>query len=83
MAVLTVGQSRRRCKAAPLRRRWIRTEVGQRVLRAIKDNEFYVFTHTAERDAVRARHDRISAGFDRAEEINRDGSWNGSLTLSN
>src|ERR1700722_5934151 len=31
--------------------------VGRRVSRAIQDNEFHVFTHTGERDAVRARHD--------------------------
>jgi NAD(P)-dependent dehydrogenase (short-subunit alcohol dehydrogenase family) len=48
--------------------------VGRRVLRAIRDNEFYVFTHTGERDAVRARHERIAAGFDRAAEVNR-GGW--------
>jgi NAD(P)-dependent dehydrogenase (short-subunit alcohol dehydrogenase family) len=48
--------------------------VGQRVLRAIRDDEFYVFTHTGERDAVRARHDRISAAFDHAEAVNREAS---------
>jgi NAD(P)-dependent dehydrogenase (short-subunit alcohol dehydrogenase family) len=47
--------------------------VGRRVLRAIQDNEFYVFTHTGERDAVLSRHDRIRAGFDHAEEVNREG----------
>jgi NAD(P)-dependent dehydrogenase (short-subunit alcohol dehydrogenase family) len=47
--------------------------VGQRVLRAIRDNEFYVFTHTSERDAVQARHERIRKGFDHAEEVNRAG----------
>jgi NAD(P)-dependent dehydrogenase (short-subunit alcohol dehydrogenase family) len=39
--------------------------VGARVLKAIRDNEFYVFTHATERDVVRARHARIDAGFDR------------------
>lgn len=47
--------------------------VGRRVLRAIRDNEFYVFTHTGERDAVEARHARIRAGFDHAEAVNREG----------
>ena len=41
--------------------------VGQRVLQAIRDREFYVLTHAHERAAVKARHDRIEAAFDRAE----------------
>jgi NAD(P)-dependent dehydrogenase (short-subunit alcohol dehydrogenase family) len=41
--------------------------VGQRVLQAIQQNEFYVLTHAGERDAVKARHARIEAAFDRAE----------------
>jgi NAD(P)-dependent dehydrogenase (short-subunit alcohol dehydrogenase family) len=41
--------------------------VGQRVLQAIQQNEFYVLTHAGERDAVKARHERIEAAFDRAE----------------
>jgi NAD(P)-dependent dehydrogenase (short-subunit alcohol dehydrogenase family) len=41
--------------------------VGQRVLQAIRDREFYVLTHAGERAAVKARHDRIEAAFDRAE----------------
>lgn len=40
---------------------------GQRVLSAIQNNEFYVLTHAGERQAVKARHDRIEAAFDRAE----------------
>jgi NAD(P)-dependent dehydrogenase (short-subunit alcohol dehydrogenase family) len=39
--------------------------VGARVLKAICENEFYVFTHATERDVVRARHARIDAAFDR------------------
>ncbi len=39
---------------------------GQRVLQAIQHNEFYVLTHAGERDAVKARHARIEAAFDRA-----------------
>jgi short-subunit dehydrogenase len=41
--------------------------VGQRVLRAIQEREFYVLTHAQERAAVKARHERIEAAFDRAE----------------
>jgi len=41
--------------------------VGQRVLQAIQQNEFYVLTHAGEREAVKARHARIEAAFDRAE----------------
>lgn len=41
--------------------------VGQRVLHAIQQREFYVLTHAGERAAVKARHDRIEAAFDRAE----------------
>ncbi len=43
--------------------------VGRRVLQAIRDDEFYVLTHTGERDAITARFDRIRAAFDRADEI--------------
>lgn len=41
--------------------------VGERVLHAIRNNEFYVLTHATERQAVKARHQRIEAAFDRAE----------------
>jgi NAD(P)-dependent dehydrogenase (short-subunit alcohol dehydrogenase family) len=34
------------------------------VLRAIRENRFYVFTHPASRAAVEARHARLMAGFD-------------------
>jgi NAD(P)-dependent dehydrogenase (short-subunit alcohol dehydrogenase family) len=43
--------------------------VGRRVLQAIQDNEFYVLTHTNERAAITARFDRITAAFDRADQI--------------
>ncbi|HEY4042522.1 MAG TPA: SDR family NAD(P)-dependent oxidoreductase [Rhodopila sp.] len=43
--------------------------VGRRVLRAILDNEFYVLTHTSEREAVTKRFDRVRAAFDRADAI--------------
>jgi hypothetical protein len=43
--------------------------VGQRVLHAIQNDEFYVLTHTNEREAITARFDRIKAAFDRADRI--------------
>jgi NAD(P)-dependent dehydrogenase (short-subunit alcohol dehydrogenase family) len=43
--------------------------VGRRVLQAIRDNEFYILTHTNERNAISKRFDRLSAAFDRADEI--------------
>jgi NAD(P)-dependent dehydrogenase (short-subunit alcohol dehydrogenase family) len=42
--------------------------VGQRVLRGMRDGEFYILTHAAEREAVKARHARIEAAFDKAGE---------------
>ena len=43
--------------------------VGRRVLQAIRDNEFYVLTHTGEREIISARLDRIKAAFDRADAV--------------
>jgi NAD(P)-dependent dehydrogenase (short-subunit alcohol dehydrogenase family) len=43
--------------------------VGRRVLQAIQDNEFYILTHTNEREAITKRFDRIRAAFDRADTI--------------
>jgi NAD(P)-dependent dehydrogenase (short-subunit alcohol dehydrogenase family) len=43
--------------------------VGQRVLQAIRDDEFYIFTHTGERGTIKARHDRIEAALDRADQM--------------
>lgn len=43
--------------------------VGRRVLRGIQDNEFYILTHTGEREIISARLDRIKAAFDRADEV--------------
>ena len=43
--------------------------VGRRVLQAIQDNEFYILTHTTERDIITARMDRLKAAFDRADEV--------------
>jgi NAD(P)-dependent dehydrogenase (short-subunit alcohol dehydrogenase family) len=41
--------------------------VGARVLRAIRANDFYIFTHANERAAIEARFARIGAAFDRVE----------------
>ena len=41
--------------------------VGRRVLQAIQDDEFYILTHTGEREIIGARLDRIKAAFDRAD----------------
>ncbi len=43
--------------------------VGRRVLQAIQDDEFYVLTHTTEREIIGERLDRIKAAFDRADRI--------------
>jgi NAD(P)-dependent dehydrogenase (short-subunit alcohol dehydrogenase family) len=43
--------------------------VGRRVLQAIQDNEFYIMTHTGERDAIMTRAARLAAAFDRADAI--------------
>lgn len=38
--------------------------VGERVLRAIRNDEFFVFTHAAPRSWIEARHARLMEGFD-------------------
>ena len=43
--------------------------VGRRVLQAIQDEEFYVLTHTMERNDITARFARITAAFDRADVV--------------
>ncbi len=43
--------------------------VGRRVLQGIQDNEFYILTHTNERNAIAARFERIRAAFDRADKV--------------
>jgi len=43
--------------------------VGRRVVQAIQDNEFYVLTHTSEREIIGTRLDRIMAAFDRADQV--------------
>ncbi len=43
--------------------------VGRRVVQAIRDDEFYILTHTNERAVISARFDRILAAFDRADQV--------------
>ncbi len=43
--------------------------VGRRVLQAIRDEEFYVLTHTTEREIIGDRLNRMMAAFDRADEV--------------
>jgi NAD(P)-dependent dehydrogenase (short-subunit alcohol dehydrogenase family) len=42
-------------------------EVGERVVRAIRERELYVFTHMETRDWLLARHQRIIGAFDACE----------------
>jgi NAD(P)-dependent dehydrogenase (short-subunit alcohol dehydrogenase family) len=42
--------------------------VGERMVRAIRNREFYVFTHMHTRDWLLARHQRIIAAFDECEK---------------
>jgi NAD(P)-dependent dehydrogenase (short-subunit alcohol dehydrogenase family) len=42
--------------------------VGERVVRAIRNREFYVFTHMHTKDWLLARHRRIIAAFDECEK---------------
>ena len=44
-------------------------QVGERVLRAIQDDEFFVFTHSEPRQWIEARHRRIMDAFDRIARI--------------
>lgn len=43
--------------------------VGERVLQAIRDDEFFVFTHSEPRPLIEERHRRIMQAFDRIAEI--------------
>ncbi len=43
-------------------------EVGRRVLAAIREERFYIFTHSETRAAVAERHAAIMAGYDAAEK---------------
>ena len=66
---LSVGRSRKRCGPRLSGSALPPETVGRRVLQAIQDDEFYILTHTAERQAITARFDRIKAAFDRADEV--------------
>lgn len=44
-------------------------EVGQRVVQAIRDDEFFIFTHTNERATIKARYERIEAAMERAAKL--------------
>lgn len=46
--------------------------VGERVLHAIRSNEFFVFTHEAPRAWIEERHRRLIDGFERAARYNRE-----------
>ncbi len=50
--------------------------VGRRVLRAIEDNEFYIFTHAEPRVWIEERHRRLMSAFDAYERYARDGAGN-------
>lgn len=43
--------------------------LGERVLRAIRHREFYIFTHTWPRELLDERHARIQAAFDECEKF--------------
>ena len=43
--------------------------VGERVVRAIRKREFYVFTHMHTKDWLLARHQRIIDGVRRMREV--------------
>ena len=42
-------------------------QVADLVMRAIRDNRFYIFTHAATRVPIEARHARILAALDEIE----------------
>jgi NAD(P)-dependent dehydrogenase (short-subunit alcohol dehydrogenase family) len=46
-------------------------QVGARVVQAIRDGEFYIFTHSTPREWVERRFNRIMAAFDRAEAFEK------------
>jgi len=43
---------------------WTPDEVGDRVIHAIRDSEFFIFTHGVMRDGLQRRHERIMAAFE-------------------
>jgi NAD(P)-dependent dehydrogenase (short-subunit alcohol dehydrogenase family) len=46
-------------------------QVGARVVQAIRDNEFYILTHSSPREWVQRRFARVMAAFDRAEAFEK------------
>ncbi len=44
-------------------------QVGRYVLRAIQDNDFFIFTHPETREWVMEWHARVMQGFDRADAM--------------
>jgi NAD(P)-dependent dehydrogenase (short-subunit alcohol dehydrogenase family) len=44
-------------------------QVGRYVLRAIRDNDFFIFTHPETREWVMEWHTRVMQGFDRADAL--------------
>lgn len=51
---------------------WPPDAVGRRVLQAIRDDEFFIFTHEEPRAWIEERHERLMAAFSRAARYNRD-----------
>jgi NAD(P)-dependent dehydrogenase (short-subunit alcohol dehydrogenase family) len=47
-------------------------QVGNRVVQAIHDGEFYILTHSSPREWVERRFNRILAAFDRAETFEKE-----------
>jgi NAD(P)-dependent dehydrogenase (short-subunit alcohol dehydrogenase family) len=47
-------------------------QVGERVVQAIRDGEFYILTHSSPREWVERRFKRIMQAFDRAEQFERN-----------
>jgi len=44
-------------------------QIGRYVLRAIQDNDFFIFTHPETREWVMEWHARVMKGFDRADQL--------------
>ncbi len=44
-------------------------QIGRYVLRAIEDNDFFIFTHPETREWVMEWHARVMQGFDRADDL--------------
>jgi NAD(P)-dependent dehydrogenase (short-subunit alcohol dehydrogenase family) len=42
-------------------------QAGERVVRGIRDDEFFIFSHAAPREWIEARHKRLMEAFDRVE----------------